>query len=200
MSKTIQSLVAFMGDRAPPLPPLLLLVGARESHIEVLGGRVGRLVHAMSPAPLWFQRRPQPGGIRLPDALSPSEAQRYAAFRLEKRRKEWLAGRLAAKLLLAEVDGTEKLDAYEIGSDALGRPSCGGRLLSISHSNGWAMAALKPKGSSFLGADLEKTEPKTLFTIDHLGGWTSVNTKFFDPQTGIVAKVEQSLGVSTASG
>jgi len=44
--------------------------------------------------------------------------------------------------------------------DAFGRPSCGGRLLSISHSNGWAMAALKPGGSSFLGADLEKTEPR----------------------------------------
>ena len=42
-------------------------------------------------------------------------------------------------------------------------------------------------------------QPKTLFTIDSLGGWTSVNTKFFDPTTGIVAKVEQSLGVSTAS-
>ena len=34
-------------------------------------------------------------------------------------------------------------------------------------------------------------------------GWaagTKVNTKFFDPQTGIIAKDEQSLGVSTASG
>ncbi len=36
--------------------------------------------------------------------------------------------------------------------------------------------------------------------IDKFGGWTAVNTKFFDPQTGIVAKDEQSLGVSTASG
>ncbi len=43
-------------------------------------------------------------------------------------------------------------------------------------------------------------KPKTLFTINTLGGWTAVNTKFFDPQSGIVAKVEQSLGVSTASG
>jgi sulfate/thiosulfate transport system substrate-binding protein len=43
-------------------------------------------------------------------------------------------------------------------------------------------------------------KPKTLFTIAKFGGWTAVNTKFFDPQTGIVAKIEQSLGVSTASG
>ena len=42
-------------------------------------------------------------------------------------------------------------------------------------------------------------QPKTLFTINKVGGWTSVNTKFFDPTTGIVAKIEQSLGVSTAS-
>jgi sulfate transport system substrate-binding protein len=42
-------------------------------------------------------------------------------------------------------------------------------------------------------------QPKTLFTIDQLGGWTSVNKKFFDPQTGSVAKDETSLGVSTAS-
>ncbi len=42
-------------------------------------------------------------------------------------------------------------------------------------------------------------QPKSLFTIDSLGGWTAVNTKFFDPTTGIVAKDEQSLGVSTAS-
>jgi ABC-type sulfate transport system substrate-binding protein len=42
-------------------------------------------------------------------------------------------------------------------------------------------------------------KPKTLFTINKVGGWTSVNTKFFDPTSGIVAKIEQGLGVSTAS-
>jgi len=93
-------------------------------------------------------------------ALSPAETQRYSAFRLEKRRKEWLAGRLAAKTLLAAEDGAKKLDAYEIAADAFGRPSCGGRLVSISHSNGWALAALKPGGAAFLGADLEMTEPR----------------------------------------
>ncbi|PIU20813.1 MAG: hypothetical protein COT18_00275 [Elusimicrobia bacterium CG08_land_8_20_14_0_20_59_10] len=99
-------------------------------------------------------------GLAPGSALSPDEEQRYSAFRLEKRRSEWLAGRLAAKFLLAETDGTDNLSSYEIVSDALGRPSCGGRLLSISHSNGWALAAFKPGGSSFLGADLEKTEPR----------------------------------------
>jgi sulfate/thiosulfate transport system substrate-binding protein len=40
--------------------------------------------------------------------------------------------------------------------------------------------------------------PAQLFTIDSLGGWDSVMTKFFDPDKGVVAKIEQSLGVSTS--
>jgi sulfate/thiosulfate transport system substrate-binding protein len=35
-----------------------------------------------------------------------------------------------------------------------------------------------------------------LFTIAYVGGWEKVNTQFFDPTVGIVAKIEQSLGVS----
>jgi sulfate transport system substrate-binding protein len=40
--------------------------------------------------------------------------------------------------------------------------------------------------------------PKTLFTIDDLGGWDKVMTDFFDPTNGSVAKIEQDAGVSTA--
>ena len=40
--------------------------------------------------------------------------------------------------------------------------------------------------------------PKQLFTIDKLGGWSVVNDKFFDPDKGVVAGIEKSLGVSTA--
>ena len=39
--------------------------------------------------------------------------------------------------------------------------------------------------------------PPGLFTIDKLGGWDTVMKKFFDPQNGVVAKIEQSNGVST---
>ncbi len=115
-------------------------------------------------------------GLAAGNSLCPAEAAVYAAFRMEKRRKEWLAGRLAAKFLLAETDGTTEPGAYEIVQDLFGRPSCGGRLLTISHSNGWAMAALKPGGSGFLGADLEKIEPrhpawyKDYFHISELPG------------------------------
>jgi sulfate transport system substrate-binding protein len=42
-------------------------------------------------------------------------------------------------------------------------------------------------------------KPKTLFTIDDLGGWDKVMTDFFDPENGSVAKIEEAAGVSTAS-
>lgn len=38
--------------------------------------------------------------------------------------------------------------------------------------------------------------PKTLFTIRNLGSWPAVETKFFDPTNGIVAKIERDKGVS----
>jgi sulfate/thiosulfate transport system substrate-binding protein len=36
-----------------------------------------------------------------------------------------------------------------------------------------------------------------LFKIGYVGGWEKVNTQFFDPTNGIIAKIEQGLGVST---
>jgi sulfate transport system substrate-binding protein len=43
------------------------------------------------------------------------------------------------------------------------------------------------KGFSF------PVRPK-LFTVDYLGGWTKVQKKFFDPNTGLMTKIEASLG------
>ena len=39
--------------------------------------------------------------------------------------------------------------------------------------------------------------PAGLFTISTLGGWKTATKQFFDPETGIVAQIERSLGVST---
>jgi sulfate transport system substrate-binding protein len=41
--------------------------------------------------------------------------------------------------------------------------------------------------------------PPQLFTIDYLGGWSSVKTKLFDPANGAITKIEQAAGVPTAS-
>jgi sulfate transport system substrate-binding protein len=72
-------------------------------------------------------------------------------------------------------------------------------LLSPAGQKVWGQQGYRPVVPS-VASQFHFPKPKTLFTIDSLGGWTSVNSKFFDPQTGIVAHVEQSLGVSTASG
>jgi sulfate/thiosulfate transport system substrate-binding protein len=40
--------------------------------------------------------------------------------------------------------------------------------------------------------------PKTLKTIDDLGGWSKVNDELFDPERGSIAKIEEDAGVSTA--
>jgi sulfate transport system substrate-binding protein len=42
-------------------------------------------------------------------------------------------------------------------------------------------------------------QPAKLFTVSLLGGWTQINNKFFDPANGIVTKLEQAQGVSTAT-
>lgn len=39
--------------------------------------------------------------------------------------------------------------------------------------------------------------PSGLFTIDDLGGWSTVNDELFDPEKGAVAKIEEANGVST---
>ena len=48
------------------------------------------------------------------------------------------------------------------------------------------------------GAD-KFPEPADLFDITKFGGWDKVNTDFFDPENGIVAKIFQNQGKSTAS-
>jgi sulfate transport system substrate-binding protein len=47
------------------------------------------------------------------------------------------------------------------------------------------------------GADFP--QPKGLFTIKDLGGWSDVNKKFFDKEAGIVAGIERTVGVSVGS-
>jgi sulfate transport system substrate-binding protein len=49
------------------------------------------------------------------------------------------------------------------------------------------------------GAD-EFPTPPDLFEITKFGGWDKVNTDFFDPEKGIVAKIFQDQGKSTAGG
>jgi sulfate/thiosulfate-binding protein len=61
----------------------------------------------------------------------------------------------------------------------------------------YASKGYRPVDASVLDSKRFPT-PRTLFTIDDLGGWSKVDAAFFDPSAGSVAKLEQDLGVSTA--
>jgi len=48
-----------------------------------------------------------------------------------------------------------------------------------------------------VAADFDATQfpkPAQLFTIDDLGGWSTVNTQFFDPASGSITKIVNTLG------
>jgi sulfate/thiosulfate transport system substrate-binding protein len=70
-------------------------------------------------------------------------------------------------------------------------------LLSPAGQKIWASEGYRPVIPG-IAAPGQFPTPKGLFTIESLGGWKAVSKKFFEPETGIVTKIEQSLGVSTA--
>jgi sulfate/thiosulfate-binding protein len=70
-------------------------------------------------------------------------------------------------------------------------------LLSPAAQAIWAAKGYRPVISGVPGASKFPT-PADLFTIDSIGGWKTVTKQFFDPETGLITKIEQSLGVSTA--
>jgi sulfate/thiosulfate-binding protein len=69
-------------------------------------------------------------------------------------------------------------------------------LLSGAGQAIWAAQGYRPVTSGVAGAKFPT--PSGLFTIDSVGGWKNATKQFFDAETGIVTKIEQSLGVSTA--
>jgi sulfate/thiosulfate-binding protein len=63
----------------------------------------------------------------------------------------------------------------------------------------WADNGYRPVDQAVLAKNKDTfPTPSGLFTIDKLGGWEEVTTKFFDETNGIVTKDEQELGVSTS--
>jgi sulfate/thiosulfate-binding protein len=61
----------------------------------------------------------------------------------------------------------------------------------------WAENGYRPVNPKLVDAKQFPT-PKDLFKISQFGGWSKVNTDFFDDETGSVAKIEEELGVSTS--
>jgi sulfate transport system substrate-binding protein len=71
-------------------------------------------------------------------------------------------------------------------------------LFTPASQKAFAAKGYRPVDPALLDAK-QFPSPPGLFKIADLGGWTDVTTKFFDPQNGVVAKIEQGQGVSTAS-
>jgi sulfate/thiosulfate transport system substrate-binding protein len=61
----------------------------------------------------------------------------------------------------------------------------------------WVQHGYRPVIEGVEGAEKFPTPPG-LFTVADLGGWSKIDEQFFEPSTGIVTKIEESLGVSTA--
>jgi sulfate/thiosulfate-binding protein len=72
-------------------------------------------------------------------------------------------------------------------------------LLSTAGQKIWGEQGYRPVLPK-VASEFKFATPKKVFTIASLGGWTKVDTTFFTTGTGTVAQIEQSLGVSTASG
>ena len=61
----------------------------------------------------------------------------------------------------------------------------------------FAETGYRPVDQSVLEQYRQKfPEPKDLFTIEDVGGWDEVMTKFFDPDSSVMQKIESDLGVS----
>lgn len=98
--------------------------------------------------------------------LSFRENALYRALKTEKRRKDWLAGRWAAKTLLARMLEVEDMREIEVLPDREGRPqprAAGGMgagwTLTITHSGAFAAAAVDALGGP-VGLDLETVEER----------------------------------------
>jgi sulfate/thiosulfate-binding protein len=64
----------------------------------------------------------------------------------------------------------------------------------------WAQQGYRPVLASVAKQFSSKfPTPPQLFTIDFLGGWTSVSKTFFAPSTGSITKIEEAAGVPTSS-
>jgi sulfate/thiosulfate transport system substrate-binding protein len=66
------------------------------------------------------------------------------------------------------------------------------------HFVDWGYRPVNAEVLAAAKADGKFPDPPGLFTIDDLGGWSSVNDEFFDVENGSIAKIEEDAGVSTA--
>jgi sulfate/thiosulfate transport system substrate-binding protein len=89
---------------------------------------------------------------------------------------------------LAVVNGSNKAAAQKFAS----------WLYTPAAQTIWAENGFRPTLLSVSRKYAKQFPPRPqLFKIGYVGGWDKVNTVFFDPTNGIIAKIEQGLGVTT---
>jgi sulfate/thiosulfate transport system substrate-binding protein len=89
---------------------------------------------------------------------------------------------------LAVVNGSNKAEAQKFAN----------WLYTPAAQTIWAENGFRPTVLSVFRKYTKQFPPRPqLFKIGYVGGWNRVNHVFFDPTNGIVAKIEQSLGVTT---
>src|SRR3954468_12272106 len=89
---------------------------------------------------------------------------------------------------LAVVNGHNKAEAQKFAS----------WLYTPAAQTIWAENGFRPSVLSVFRKYTKQFPPRPqLFKIGYVGGWDKVNTQFFDPTNGIIAKIEQGLGVTT---
>jgi phosphopantetheinyl transferase (holo-ACP synthase) len=146
-------------------PPLIPWVGLHD-RISSAWLSVSGLANLIESEPICAARC-------LEQWLTPREHATFDTLVVPKRRREWLAGRVAAKELVRRrhhVAGEEALRRIEIVAPAQGphkgKPSYeidgvpGPFDLSISHSGDHAVAALAAVAGIRIGIDLERIEPR----------------------------------------
>jgi len=89
---------------------------------------------------------------------------------------------------LAVVNGSHKADATKFAN----------WLYTPAAQTIWAQNGFRAVDPTVEKRFAKQFPPRPwLFKIGYVGGWDKVSKQFFDPTNGIVAKIEQSLGVST---
>lgn len=150
--------------------------GARCRKVELAGRDV--LYLFLSPDMVFYPFLLKEALERPMKFLTPAETAHFVKFTVEKRKIDWLGGRLAAKLLLSRFMGSKySFLNFEVLPDEDGHPTVTvrlnesmkielGRSLSISHRDGAAAAAVSADTVSSVGFDIEVMERRSKLMLD----------------------------------
>jgi phosphopantetheine--protein transferase-like protein len=154
---------------------ILTLKGVEMAERDVSRGFTGRVVEDVQSVDEVAKRMEEAPETYLKSTLTADEVEEFKAKAVPKRAGEWIAGRVALKrsvqrLLVISGGEAPPLNSISIVADEYGKPTAApvggaGRpfgLVSLSHSNGLALAAAA-NADKFegLGVDIEKVESRS---------------------------------------